>query len=463
MSQASEAASHVGAQADAGHHAAFSMADFLGIEPIWLATGILVVVYAILISEKLNRAILAMLGAALMVIFGIINQEQAVAGVDANTLALLIGMMVIVAITSKSGLFQYVAIKSAKVVKASPIGILIMLTLITAVFSAMLDNVTTVLLIAPITLLITDALDTPVFPFFLAEILASNVGGTATLIGDPPNILIGSAAGLSFNQFLVNLGPIAAICLVVLTGIIYLMNRKALAKIPMEAREKIMKFDHTKAITDKRLMVKSLGVLALVILGFTVGHGYGIQPGTSALAGAALLMLLAYWHQDAEEQSESVHHIFGEVEWVTILFFAGLFVIVAAVEYAGLLEMFARFVLDLTEGDLMWTAFLIFWASGILSAILDNIPFVATMIPMIEATADTFGPENIEPLWWSLALGACFGGNGTLLGASANLTVAAFAEKAKQPIGFVKFLKYGFPIMLLTLVIANVYLWLRYF
>ncbi|WP_174834560.1 sodium:proton antiporter [Ruegeria sp. HKCCA5491] len=446
-----------------GEHA-FSVPQLLGIDPLWIATGILIAVYAVLISEKVNRAILAMLGASLMVLFGILNQEQAVEGVDANTLALLIGMMVIVGITSKCGLFQYVAIKAAKVVKANPTGILIMLTLITAVFSALLDNVTTVLLIAPITLLITDALDTPVFPFFFAEILASNVGGTATLIGDPPNIIIGSAAGLSFNEFVVNLAPISAICLVVLTGIIYLMNRRTLTAIPKSASEKIMRFNEDEAITDVRLMIKSLSVLALVLLGFTLGHGYGIQPGTSALAGAGLLMLLAYGHQSGEEQSESVHHIFGEVEWITIFFFGGLFVIVAGVEHVGLLEFFGQKVLELTEGDMMWTAFFIFWASGILSAILDNIPFVATMIPLIESTADTFGgPDAIESLWWSLALGACLGGNGTLLGASANLTVAAFAEKAKQPIGFVKFAIMAFPIMILTLMIANVYIWLRYF
>ncbi|MES0827528.1 ArsB/NhaD family transporter [Ruegeria sp. SCP11] len=446
-----------------GEHA-FSVPQLLGIDPLWVATGILVAVYAVLITEKVNRAILAMLGASLMVLFGILNQEQAVAGVDANTLALLIGMMVIVGITSKCGLFQYVAIKASKVVKANPTGILIMLTLITAVFSALLDNVTTVLLIAPITLLITDALETPVFPFFFAEILASNVGGTATLIGDPPNIIIGSAAGLSFNEFVVNLAPISGICLVVLTAIIYLMNRRTLAAIPKSASEKIMRFNENEAITDVRLMIKSLAVLALVLMGFTLGHSYGIQPGTSALAGAALLMLLAYGHQHGEEQSESVHHIFGEVEWITIFFFGGLFVIVAGVEHVGLLEFFGQKVLELTEGDMMWTAFFIFWASGILSAILDNIPFVATMIPLIESTADTFGgPEAIEPLWWSLALGACLGGNGTLLGASANLTVAAFAEKAKQPIGFVKFAIMAFPIMILTLMIANVYIWLRYF
>ena len=447
-----------------GHGEGFSLADMLGVDPLWIATGILIMTYAVLITEKVNRAILAMLGASLMVLFGILNQEQAVAGVDANTLALLIGMMVIVGITSKSGLFQYVAIVSSKWVKANPTGILVMLTLITAVFSALLDNVTTVLLIAPITLLITDALETKVFPFFLAEILASNVGGTATLIGDPPNIIIGSAADLSFMQFVYNLAPISAICLVVLTLIIFLMYRKPLSAIPQSARDRIMQFNEKEAITDKVLLVKSLVVLALVLLGFIVGHGHGIQPGTSALAGAGLLMLLAYGRQHGEEQSESVHHIFGEVEWITIFFFGGLFVIVAGVEHVGLLEFFGNKVLEFTEGDMRMTALLIFWASGILSALLDNIPFVATMIPLIESTADSFGgPDAIEPLWWSLALGACLGGNGTLLGASANLTVAAFAEKAKQPIGFLKFMMYAFPIMLLTLAMAHVYIDWRYF
>lgn len=443
---------------------AFSVPDLLGVDPLWVATGILILVYAVLITERVNRAILAMLGAALMVLFGIINQQQAVDGVDANTLALLIGMMVIVGVTSKCGLFQYAAIKAAKVVKARPMGILMMLTLITAVFSALLDNVTTVLLIAPITLLITEALETRVFPFFIAEILASNIGGTATLIGDPPNIIIGSAAGLSFNDFVVNLAPISAVCLIVVSGIIYLMNRKELAAIPKSASDRIMKFRENEAITDIPLMIKSLSVLALVLVGFTVGHGFGIQPGTAALAGAALLMLLAYGHQTADKQTESVHHVLAEVEWVTIFFFGGLFVIVAGVEHVGLLEFFAAKVLEVTDGDMMKTAFLIFWASGILSAILDNIPFVATMIPMIESTADSFGgPAAIEPLWWSLALGACLGGNGTLLGASANLTVAAFAEKARQPIGFVAFVKVAFPIMILTLAISNLYIWIRFF
>ena len=444
--------------------AGFSLPHLLGLDPLWVATGILVIVYALLMTEKANRAILAMLGAALMVLFGIINQEQAVRGVDANTLALLIGMMVIVAITSRSGLFQYAAIKAAKSVNANPRGILVMLTLITAIFSAFLDNVTTVLLIAPITLLITEELQTRVFPFFMAEIMASNIGGTATLIGDPPNIIIGSAAGLTFNDFVMNLAPIAAICMVVVIAIMYLLYRKELDKIPASASERIMQFNEKEAITDRRLMMKSLVAIILVLLGFIVGHGFGIQPGTSALAGAALLMLLAFGHQHAQQQTESVHRVFGEVEWVTIFFFGGLFVIVAGVEHVGLLRLFAEKILELTQGDLMKTSFLIFWASGILSAFLDNIPFVATMIPLVHSTADTFGgPAAIEPLWWSLALGACLGGNGTLIGASANLTVAAFAEKARQPIRFVTYLKIGFPVTLLVLAITNIYLWLRYF
>lgn len=225
-----------------------------------------------------------------------------------------------------------------------------------------------------------------------------------------------------------------------------------------------MRFNEKEAITDKVLMIKSLFVLALVVLGFTVGHGMGIEPGTSALAGAATLMFLAYWRQPAEEQTETVHHLFGEVEWITIFFFAGLFIIVTGVEHTGLLETIGEKLMEITNGDKQNTAFLILWVSGVLSSLLDNIPFVATMIPMIESTADTFGGEEaIRPLWWALALGACFGGNGSLIGASANLTVAAYAEKAKQPIGFVYFFVRAFPLMLVTLAIAHVYIWLSYF
>lgn len=444
-----------------GYH--FSLAEVTGIEPVWIATGLLLLVYGVLVTEKVNRAVLAMLGAALMVIFGIINQHQAIAGIDFNTLALLIGMMIIVAITSRSGLFQYVAIKSAKMVRANPLGIMIMLTVITAVFSAFLDNVTTVLLIAPVTLLITDALKVKVFPFFLMEILASNIGGTATLVGDPPNIIIGSAAGFSFNDFLVNLAPVSIICTILLVIGIYFFYRKSF-NVSLKDRAKIMRFRARDAITDAMLMKKALVTLALVLFGLMVGHDHGIEPGTSALAGGALLLLLAYGRKPAEDQNEEVHSIFTEVEWVTIFFFAGLFIIVAGVEHTGLLEQLASHMLEFTEGDLMSTSFFILWTSALLSAVLDNIPFVATMIPMIESTATTFGGHDaIEPLWWSLALGACFGGNGSLIGASANLTVAAFAEKAKQPIRFLQFMLYAFPVMIISVIIANIYLYLRFF
>ncbi len=447
----------------AATHKGFSLAEILNIDPLYIATTILILVYVVLIYDRINTSVVAMLGASLMVLLGVINQKTAINGIDFNTLALLIGMMIIVSITSKSGLFQYVAIKSAKIVRASPMGILIILTLITAVFSAMLDNVTTVLLIGPITLLITDALKIKVFPFFFAEIIASNIGGTATLIGDPPNIIIGSAANLSFNQFLENLAPISIISMIFLLVIIFFLFKKSI-KVSLKSRARVMRFNEKKAITDKPLMIKSLSVLFLVLLGFTIGHSHGIEPGTSALSGAGLLFLIAYRKQKLDKQNETIHKIFGEVEWVTIFFFAGLFIIVTGVEQTGLLKIFGKKMLDLTKGDLMWTTLLILWVSGVSSSFINNIPFVATMIPLIESTKEQFGSDAaIEPLWWALALGACFGGNGSLIGASANLTIAAYAGKAGQPITFMKFLAYAFPIMILTLVIASIGLWLMFF
>jgi len=451
--------------AESTHHV-FSLSSALGIAPLWVAGTILAVIYIFLIFEdklKINQAVLAMIGAALMVVLGVINQKQAVEGIDFNTMALLIGMMIVVSITGQSGMFQYVAIKSAKLVNANPMGILLMLTLVTAVFSAMLDNVTTVLLIAPVTLLISDALGLKVFPFFFAEIFASNIGGTATLIGDPPNIIIGSEAGLAFNDFLYHLLPISLISMVVLVIVFYLVYKDALGTTP-KARQMIMEFREKEAITDATLLKKSLLVIFLVILGFTVGHNYGIEPGTSALTGGGLLMLLAFGRKPKETQAGKIHEIFSEVEWGTIFFFAGLFIIVAGVQSTGILNTMGQQLLELTKDDLMTTTFLVLWISGLLSVFFNNIPFVVTMLPLIQATAPTFGGEQaIEPLWWALALGACFGGNGSLIGASANLTVAAFAEKAKQPISFQYFFVRAFPLTVLTLILSNIYIWLRYF
>jgi Na+/H+ antiporter NhaD/arsenite permease-like protein len=433
-----------------------------GWDPLWVSSILFVVTYAVIVSEKVNRAIVAGLGAGLMVMLGVLNQNTAVSGIDFNTLGLLTGMMVIVAITRGSGVFQYVAVWSAKKVNASPWGILLMLSLVTAVFSSLLDNVTTVLLIAPVTLLISHELKIDPYPFLFAEIFASNIGGTATLIGDPPNIMIGSAVGLSFNDFLFNLAPIVPLILVVTLGIIYLVWGRNM-HASTEARERIMKFRELDAITDVTLLKQSLFVISLVITGFVLAHPLQLEPATIAMFGAGLLLLLSNYKSDAEEQSEEVNRIFGGVEWITIFFFIGLFIAVKGIEEAGVLRILADLVIDFTGGDLTVTALAILWISAIASALIDNIPFVATMIPLIKSMAPTFGgAENLMPLWWSLALGACLGGNGSLVGASANLIVAGFAERAGHRIKFLSFMLMAFPMMLLSIGIASLYIYFRY-
>jgi len=433
-----------------------------GWDPLWVSSILFVATYALIVSEKVNRAIVAGLGAGLMVVLGVLNQKTAVSGIDFNTLGLLTGMMVIVAITRNSGVFQFVAVWSAKKVKASPWGILLTLSLVTAVFSSLLDNVTTVLLIAPVTLLISHELKIDPYPFLFAEIFASNVGGTATLIGDPPNIMIGSAVNLSFNDFLFNLAPIIPLILAVTLGIIYLIWGRSM-HASEEARARIMQFREREAITDPRLLKQSLFVLALVITGFIMAHPLQLEPATIAMFGAALLLLLSNLKNNAEEQSEEVHKTFGGVEWITIFFFIGLFIAVKGIEEAGVLRILADLVINFTGGDLSVMALAILWVSAVASAVVDNIPFVATMIPVIKSMAPTFGgAENLMPLWWSLALGACLGGNGSLVGASANLIVAGFAERAGHRIKFLKFMLLAFPMMLLTIGIASFYVYFRY-
>jgi Na+/H+ antiporter NhaD/arsenite permease-like protein len=433
-----------------------------GWNSLWVSSILFVATYAVIVSDKVNRAIVAGLGASLMVALGVLNQETAISGIDFNTLGLLAGMMVIVAITRGSGVFQYIAVWSAKKVKASPWGILFMLSLVTAVFSSLLDNVTTVLLIAPVTLLICNELKMNPYPFLFAEIFASNIGGTATLIGDPPNIMIGSAVGLSFNDFLLNLAPVTPFILAVTLGIIYLVWGRSM-HATVEARERIMNFKEREAITDARLLKQSIFVLALVITGFVLAHPLRLEPATIAMFGAALLLLLSNLKNNAEEQSEKVHETFGKVEWITIFFFIGLFILVKGIEEAGVLNILADLVINYTGGDLTVTALSILWVSAVASAIVDNIPFVATMIPVIKSMAPTFGgAENLMPLWWSLALGACLGGNGSLIGASANLIVAGFAERAGYRIRFLPFMLMAFPMMLLSIGIASLYVYFRY-
>jgi Na+/H+ antiporter NhaD/arsenite permease-like protein len=433
-----------------------------GWDPLWVSSILFIATYALIVSEKINRAIVSGLGAALMVSLGVLNQQTAISGIDFNTLGLLTGMMVIVTITRGSGVFQYVAVWSAKKVNASPWGILLTLSLVTAVFSSLLDNVTTVLLIAPVTLLICHELKINPYPFLFAEIFASNIGGTATLIGDPPNIMIGSAVNLSFNDFLLNLAPIIPLILAITLGIIYLIWGRSM-HATADARERIMQFREREAITDVRLLKQSLMVLALVMVGFILAHPLHLQPATVAMFGAALLLLLSNLKNNAEEQSEEVHKTFGGVEWITIFFFIGLFISVKGIEEAGVLRILADLVIEYTGGDLTVMSLAILWVSAVASAVVDNIPFVATMIPVIKSMAPTFGgAENLMPLWWSLALGACLGGNGSLVGASANLIVAGFAERAGHRIRFLPFMLLAFPMMLLSIGIASVYVYFRY-
>ncbi|MCU7958483.1 MAG: ArsB/NhaD family transporter [gamma proteobacterium symbiont of Bathyaustriella thionipta] len=405
-----------------------------GIDPLWYAGSLFVLTYLLIMSDRLNRAIVAMLAAGLMIFGGILTQQAALQGIDFNTLGLLTGMMIIVAVSKQSGMFQFLAIWSAKRVKADPWGILVMLLLVTAVLSALLDNVTTVLLIAPVTLLITDALKVNAYPYLFAEIFAANIGGTATLIGDPPNIMIGSAAGLGFNDFILNLGPLVAIILPVTLIPIYLIWGRKLHAAD-EDRLRVMNYREQEAITDKALLIKSLVVLALVMCGFIFAHQINQQPASIALFGAALMLFLVALPKSPAQQVKDLTTTFAEIEWITLFFFIGLFVLVHGVEKTGLLRILANQVLSLTGGDLSNTSVGILWVSAIASALVDNIPFVATMIPMIEDMSATLGgPEALRPLWWSLAIGACLGGNGSLIGASANLIIAGFAERSGQRI-----------------------------
>ncbi len=429
---------------------------------MWLAAILFVITYAAIMSEKINRAIVSLLAAGLMILLGILNQEAAIRGIDFNTIGLLIGMMVIVAITRQSGVFQFMAIWSAKKVNANPWGILVMISLVTAVTSALLDNVTTVLLVVPVTLLITEELKVKPYPYLFAMIFASNIGGTATLIGDPPNIMIGSATGLTFNDFAYNLTPVVLVIMAVTLIPIYFIWGRHLRAAP-EDRQRVMQFNEYEAISDVRLLKHCLIVIGLVIGGFVFAKLLHLEAAMVAMTGAALLLLLANFGHDPEHQSKHVLDAFNEVEWITIFFFVGLFIVVHGVDGTGLLKLLAEKMMALTGGNLTATTMVILWSSAILSAIIDNIPFVATMIPMIKAMAPTFGgSEGLMPLWWALSLGACLGGNGTLIGASANLVVAGFAERAGQPIRFVQYTLMAFPLMLLSIAISAVYLHWRY-
>lgn len=418
-----------------------------------LSILIFILVYAILIMDKVNKAVVVLLGATLYLVSHFIPFENAVEHIDMNVIFLLIGMMMIVKITEQSGVFEYIAVKGAKLVKANPIAFLAVLFVITAFFSAMLDNVTTVLLISPVTLLLATQMEVAALPFIITEILASNIGGTATLIGDPPNIMIGSAAGLSFVDFIVNLAPAILGISVIVMGILVLIFKKDLVVSELN-KKRILAMDEKKMITNPVLMKKSLIVLGVVILGFLLHGMLETEPSVIALAGACVLIL--WTKEDLEE-------VLKKVEWDTILFFVGLFIMVGVLDYTGVIDKMANLITELTQGDLKKTGVALMFTSGIFSGVLDNIPLVATFIPVVKIIGASATPEALEPLWWSLALGSCLGGNGTLVGASANVIMFGLAKKNNVKLTFKSYLAYGIPITLLTLFLSYLYLIGRYY
>jgi Na+/H+ antiporter NhaD/arsenite permease-like protein len=419
------------------------------------AVALFVVVLSGIALELVNRTVLALLGAAVIVSLGIVEQHEAASEfVDWNTIGLLAGMMVIVVILNKTGVFEYLAIRSAQLGKARPGRILILLSIVTAVLSAFLDNVTTVILMVPVTFLIADALGVSPLPFLLSQVMASNVGGAATLIGDPPNILIGSAASLSFTDFVLNLTPVVLLTLPFVLGFFYFAFRSEF-RAGDEAESAVKRMNARDSIRDPILLRKSLIVLGAVIVGFFLHGTLHLEAATIALFGAAALML--YAKSDVEE-------ILREVEWPTLLFFVGLFVLVGGLEVSGFIGRIAELLTDI-GGSQAVTAMLVMWGSALASGIVDNIPFTATMIPVIREFALTEGLSEAEvrPLWWALAIGADFGGNLTLIAASANVVVAGMSERAGRKISFLKFMAYGIPVTLISLVVATPYVLLRYY
>ena len=420
-----------------------------------VAIVIFVAAYALIISEKIHRTIIGICGAMLMLLLGIIHQETAIHHIDFNTLGLLMGMMVIVNITSETGLFNYLAIWAAKKVKAKPISLLVALSLLTAVCSALLDNVTTVLLTVPITFSITKQLNVDVKPFLIAQILSSNIGGTATLIGDPPNIMIGSAVGLQFMDFITNLTAICILIFIVTIALLIVIYGKKLHTTD-ELREKVMQLDEKSQIVEPRLLKKCLFALAITISLFVLHGQLHLDTATAAMTGAGLLLLISFPQKEA-----MIAKVLSKVEWLAIFFFAGLFILVGALVETGVIKMLAEEAIKITNGDLTATSMLILWMSAYASAFIDNIPFVATLIPLIQDMGQ-MGMTNLDPVWWSLSLGACLGGNGTLIGASANVVVASMAAQRGKPISFISFMKIALPMMTLSIAISSVYIWLRY-
>lgn len=425
-----------------------------------VSAAILLIAYVFIALEKIPKVTIALLGAALTIVLGLVSQNKLLGDninphyfinfVDFNVIFLLVSMMIIVSIATRSGMFNWIANELLRLTKGHPKLVLLTLGIFTAVTSAFLDNVTTVILIMPVTFFIAKQLDINPLPFLITEIFASNIGGTATLIGDPPNIIIGSAAGLSFMDFLKELTGVVAVILIVIILLMMFIFRKSLKAAP-DKMEAVANLDNSKTITDYPLMIRSAIILVLVILGFVSHDVTHIETCVSAMLGASFLLLF-----------EKPKDILCDVEWNTIFFFIGLFIIIGGLEASGGISLMAKWILNVTQGSQEATAMIILWASGFISGIIDNIPYTATMTPMLLAIQKTMGADYTYPLWWCLSLGACLGGNMTIIGAAANVIVSETSAHNGYPIPFMKFLKYGVITMIISLVISSVYIYLRF-
>ncbi len=434
--------------------------DFISSHAVTISGLILLVAYIFIALEKIPKVTVALIGAGLTILLGLVSQNKVVHDtlnpyyfanfVDFNVIFLLVSMMILVLIATKSGVFTWLANELLKLTKGSPIKILFALGLFTAFVSAFLDNVTTVILVMPITFAIAKQLNLNPVPILITEIMASNIGGTTTLIGDPPNIIIGSAAGFSFMDFVVELAPVVAIILFVVLGFFALVFRKDLVATE-ENMKKVANIDNSKTITDKVHMIRSMSVLGFVILGFMLHDIIHIDTYVIAMLGACILMLF-----------EKPTEILEKIEWNTIFFFVGLFIIIGGLEASGGIKLMADWLLKVTSGSQEATSLAILWGSGIISGIIDNIPYTATMSPMLVEIQKTMGGEYTYPLWWALSLGACLGGNMTIIGAAANVIVSENTAKEGYPIGFIQFMKYGVPVVLISLIISTVYIYFRF-
>lgn len=433
---------------------------FTASHSIGISAGLLLLAYIFIATEKIPKVTIALIGAVITIILGLVSQNKMIDGtinheyfinfVDFNVIFLLVSMMIIVSISTRSGVFNYIANELLKLTKGHPIKVLIALGLFTAVTSAFLDNVTTVILVMPITFSIAKKLDINPIPFLLTEIVSSNIGGTSTLIGDPPNIIIGSAGGLSFLDFIKELTGVVAVILVAIIVLMVICFRKSLSASEEKMKE-VANIDNTHTIVDKALMIRSVIVLSLVIFGFVLHDIIHIETCIVAMLGASILLLF-----------EKPTDILRDVEWNTIFFFIGLFIIIGGLEASGGIKLMAEWIIEVTKGSQNATAMIILWASGIISGIIDNIPYTATMAPMIAEIQNVMGHDYAFPLWWCLSLGACLGGNMTIIGAAANVIVSENAAKEGHPISFLQFMKYGVPIVFISLTISTIYIFFRF-